>query len=94
MKLRIPGWARNEAIPGNLYRFEEKIPEDFSLLLNGDTIITEIHDGYVSIDKVWVDGDKLKLFLPMPVRLVTSDEMIKDNLGKVAVQRGPVIYCV
>ncbi len=94
MKLRIPGWARNEAIPGNLYRFEEKIPEDFSLLLNGDTIITEIHDGYVSIDKVWVDGDKLKLFLPMPVRLVTSDERIKDNLGKVAVQRGPVIYCV
>lgn len=93
MKLRIPGWARNEAIPGDLYRFDDKNPENFSLLLNGDTVTTEIRDGYVSIDRKWNDGDKLQLFLPMPVRLVTADDRIKDDIGKVAVQRGPVIYC-
>lgn len=93
MMLRIPGWARNEAIPGDLYRFDDQNRVDFSLLVNGDTIITEIRDGYVSIDRVWNAGDKLQLFLPMPVRLVTADERIKDTNGKVAVQRGPVIYC-
>jgi hypothetical protein len=93
MKLRIPGWAVNEAIPGDLYRFEGQNPEEFSLLLNGDTVITEIRDGYVSIDRIWNSGDKLQLLLPMPVRLVTADDRIKDNNGKVAVQRGPVIYC-
>jgi hypothetical protein len=56
-------------------------------------VTTEIVNGYVLIDRRWDMGDKVLLDLPMPVRTVVADERIKDDLFKMAVQRGPVIYC-
>ena len=93
LKLRIPGWARNEAIPGGLYKFTDQNNESFKLSVNGETITPEIENGYAVIDRKWSKGDKILLDLPMPVRAVIPDEKIKDDIGKIAVQRGPVIYC-
>ncbi len=93
LKLRIPGWARNEAIPGGLYKFSDKDNGSFKLTVNGEPLTPEIVNGYVLIDRKWDMGDKVLLDLQMPVRTVVADERIKDDLFKMAVQRGPVIYC-
>jgi uncharacterized protein len=93
LKLRIPGWARNEALPGGLYKFTDQNNDSFKISVNGEKLTPEIEKGYAIIDRRWNKGDKVMLDLPMPVRLVIADERIKDDKGKIAVQRGPVIYC-
>ncbi len=93
LKLRIPGWARNEAISGGLYKFSDQDNGSFKLIVNGNALTPEVVSGYVVIDRKWKKGDKVLLDLPMPVRTVVADDRIKDDLNKMAVQRGPVIYC-
>jgi hypothetical protein len=93
LKLRIPGWARNEAIPGSLYKFTDQNNESFKLSVNGETLNPKIENGYAVINRKWNKGDKILIDLPMTVREVIADERIKDDIGKMAVQRGPVIYC-
>ena len=93
LKLRIPGWAHNESLPGGLYKFTDQNNESFKLSVNGETLTPEIENGYAVIYRKWSKGDKIQLDLSMPVRSVIADERIKDDIGKMAVQRGPVIYC-
>jgi len=93
MMIRIPGWARNEAIPGDLYKFTDNNNDGFKISLNGEAIYPEVINGYAVIKRKWAPGDRIELDLPMPVRTVIADERIKDDIGKMAVQRGPVIYC-
>lgn len=91
--LRIPGWARNEAIPGGLYKFGDDNEEKYSISVNGEAVNPELLDGYAVIKRKWKKGDRISLEFPMPVRTVVADERIKDYAGKVAIQSGPVMYC-
>lgn len=92
--LRIPGWARNEAIPGGLYRFADQNPDSVLIMVNGEKIITgAFQKGYAVLNRKWEEGDKITIGIPMPVRKVIADERIQADKGKVAVQRGPVIFC-
>ena len=93
LKLRIPGWAQNEAIPGGLYKFEDQNNDPVKLLINGKPAEISITDGYIVITRRWKTGDKIELDLPMPVRKVIADERIADDRDKMAIQRGPMIYC-
>ena len=93
MKLRIPGWAVNEAIPGDLYSFESNSHEAFSISVNGMPVDAGMENGYIILERRWKKGDRIVLDLPMPVRIVEADELIREDSGKIAVQRGPVIYC-
>ncbi|MGQ9621557.1 MAG: glycoside hydrolase family 127 protein, partial [Bacteroidales bacterium] len=93
LKLRIPGWARNEAIPGGLYKFTNSSPENAVISVNGEKIRAKINRGYAIITRKWKKGDRITINLPMSVRFVMADERIKDDIGKIAVQRGPFIYC-
>jgi DUF1680 family protein len=93
VKIRIPGWAVNEAIPGGLYKFEDQSDESFSIKVNGKSAKIEIENGYTEIERKWEKGDRVEIDFPMPVRKVVADERIKDDIGKIAIQRGPVIYC-
>jgi DUF1680 family protein len=93
LRLRIPGWVRNEAIPGDLYKFTDQNNEAYKISVNGEQIISSVANGYAVIDRKWKKGDKVILDLPMPIRTVIADGRIKDDVGKIAYQRGPVIYC-
>ncbi|NSW95350.1 MAG: glycoside hydrolase family 127 protein [Bacteroidales bacterium] len=93
LRLRIPDWARNEAIPGSLYKFADQNDEQFKISVNGKSVVPEMEGGYAIIKRTWEKGDKVEIELPMPVRTVVTDERVKEDAGKVAVQRGPVIYC-
>jgi DUF1680 family protein len=93
LSLRIPGWARNEAIPGGLYKFDDQDSSRYTINVNGKLVNPEVINGYAVISRTWRKGDKVTLELPMPVRNVVADERITDDRDKIAVQRGPVIFC-
>jgi DUF1680 family protein len=94
LKVRIPGWAHNEAIPGDLYKFTEQDTSVVKISVNGEKIaISRLVDGYAVISRKWKEGDKVEVFIPMPVRKVIADDKIKEDRQKIAFQRGPVIYC-
>ncbi len=78
LKLRIPGWCKS-----------------FGITVNGNTINNpETKNGYIVIQREWLAGDVVELVLDMPVELVAAHPLVKENLGKRAVQRGPLVYCV
>jgi DUF1680 family protein len=91
--VRIPGWARGEAVPGGLYRFADSVDEKPTLKVNGKAVAINLEKGYARVARVWKKGDVIELGLPMPVRRVVADEAVKDDAGKVALERGPLVYC-
>jgi DUF1680 family protein len=93
VRLRIPGWARNQAFHSDLYSFTDNYANSFSVSINGQAAEATVLNGYVEIHRTWNPGDTILLNLPMPVRLVKANPAVKADAGKVAVQRGPVIYC-
>lgn len=95
LHVRIPGWARGEVVPSDLYRFAtDASAETPRLRVNGRVLtLSEIEKGYAVIRRTWNKGDVLELELPMPVRRVLAHEKVKADIGRVAVQRGPLVYC-
>jgi DUF1680 family protein len=92
--LRVPGWARNEAIPGNLYSFTDQSEEKIILKVNGEEQNAKlIRGGYLILNRKWKTGDTVELVLPMPVRKIEANEKVADDRGKIAIQRGPLVYC-
>jgi DUF1680 family protein len=94
MRIRIPGWARGEAVPGGLYTFIDSSTEGASLKVNGKSVPLKIDKGYAVVDRKWKKGDVVDLNLPMPVRRLASREEVKADRGRVALQRGPIVYCL
>ena len=94
INLRIPGWARGQAVPSDLYRFQDKSKEPVTLKVNAENVPIELSKGYVSVKRAWKSGDLIELSLPMPVRRVLANYKVADDQGKVALQRGPLVYCV
>lgn len=93
VSIRIPGWANGQAIPGDLYTYENKQANAILVTVNGKNTAAVIENGYLKLSRTWKQGDIITLALDMPVRRVIANENIKNNIGKVAIERGPVLYC-
>lgn len=93
ISVRIPGWARNQPVPGNLYRYMNSSKEKAVLKINRQKISLDLVKGFARIRRKWKKGDLISLTLPMPVRRVLCSEKVKGNRGKVALERGPIVYC-
>ena len=94
LRVRVPGWALGQPVPSDLYRYIGPIATPLvSLMVNGEPVAQEIHQGYVEVRRTWHAEDELELHLPMPVRRVVSHPAIADNAGRVALERGPLVYC-
>jgi DUF1680 family protein len=91
--VRIPGWARGEASPGGLYRFMDDVQGTPSLRINGKAVAVTLEKGFARLTREWKKGDVVELELPMPVRRVVAADAVKDDAGKVALTRGPLVYC-
>jgi len=91
--VRIPGWATEHPIPGDLYKYKDVQKNTIRLLVNGKESELKMKNGYASIEQNWKKGDKISLDLPMPVRFVEANANVKPNIGRIAVQRGPIVYC-
>jgi hypothetical protein len=95
--VRIPGWARNQPVPGSLYRYEDSAQSGgngLSLSVNDKDVPVSLDRGYARIERHWKQGDVINLRLPMPIRRVVCSEEVAGNIGKVAIERGPIVYCV
>lgn len=79
LSFRIPGWCRS-----------------FSLLVNGEALSCEgrTAKGFVSVSRLWKDGDEIVIRMDMPVEIIQSHPEVRANAGKVAIMRGPLVYCL
>jgi hypothetical protein len=93
LRIRIPGWARNEAMPSDLYSYEHTLAQSTEIKVNGMPVDYKIENGYAVISRKWKKNDKVEVNLPMEVRRVVANSKIGDDNGKVALQRGPIMYC-
>ena len=93
VNVRIPGWALDIPTPGDLYRFLDKNEEAVKLKVNDQLIDLNLNKGFTVIHRAWLPGDIIELDLPMPVRRVLAHEKVEDDRNKVALSRGPLVYC-
>ena len=94
LQLRIPGWAQDQVTPGDLYSFVTPEPETISILVNGQPVEYTTAKGYAQINRLWSPGDVVSYNIPMSIRRVQTNEKVAENIGKVALERGPMVYCL
>ncbi len=94
LRIRIPGWAwaRGEPAPGDLYRYVETGAASVSGTFDGVPGIGFVEDG-LTLRRKWERDETVVLELPMPVRRVCAGDAVKDDAGRVAIERGPIVYC-
>jgi len=91
--VRIPGWADNRAIASDLYKFANQSDKKVEIKINGQAANYTMKNGYAVLSRTWKKGDVVEVSLPMEVRRVVANEKLKDDIGKIALQRGPIVYC-
>jgi uncharacterized protein len=91
--VRIPGWAQNQAMPSDLYTFASVSDKKVEIKVNGQPLNYTLQNGYAVVSRTWKKGDVVEVNLPVEVRRVVANANVKDDIGKVALQRGPIIYC-
>ncbi|MHA2397378.1 MAG: glycoside hydrolase family 127 protein [Promethearchaeota archaeon] len=94
LAIRIPGWARNRPVPSDLYYYLNTIESEISLKINNIPINVQIEKGYINIKRIWNNNDSIELNIPMPIRRILSHNNVNQNIGKVAIERGPLVYCI
>ena len=93
IRLRVPGWVNGEPVATDLYHFREH-GRAITLKVNGRRVDAILANGYVTVCAPWKDGDVITLDMPMTVRRIIANPAAEDDRGKMAVQRGPVVFCL
>jgi uncharacterized protein len=93
LMVRLPGWAGNKVGPSDLYHFADSTGESVLFYLNGKKLQPEITNGYAHFRKRWNKDDKIQMSMPMPVRKILANPQVESDRGKIAYQRGPLVYC-
>ena len=93
LHVRIPGWTGNTVMPGDLYDFVNQAAEQPRLSINGAAQPLQLERGYAVLGRTWNAGDVVELVLPMPVRQIEAHDNVADDRRRVALQRGPLVYC-
>lgn len=93
LMVRMPGWALGRPLPSSLYTYSGETSERPVVRVNGDVVTSEPGHGYIPIARTWQKEDKVEVTLPMPVRRVVADKHVKADSGRVAIERGPLVYC-
>jgi len=100
LALRLPGWVNNVGAPGGLYSIPQdgenwgSDHSDLVLKLNGKEIAYTLKDGYMLVESVWKKGDQLEFEFPMEIKRINARAELKQDQGRIAIQRGPIVYCV
>ena len=93
MMIRIPGWVQNQVVPSDLYSFSDDLLTDYEVSVNGQAVKGELQNGYLVINRNWKKGDVVRVHFDMPVRTVIANHHVSDDRGRIAVVRGPLVYC-
>jgi hypothetical protein len=93
MMIRIPEWVDKQPVPSDLYRFSDDVLGSYTIMVNGQSVNGQLVNGYLSVNRQWKKGDVVTIHFDMPVRTVKAHAAVKDDRGRVAVERGPLVYC-
>jgi len=93
LRIRIPGWVQNQPVPGDLYSYADNLKPSYSIKVNGAEVTGALIEGYFCIDRKWKKGDCVEVHFDMEVRTVKANENVEADRGRVAVERGPLVYC-
>ncbi len=95
LRIRIPGWVQGKPVPSDLYSYADNKCLSYTIQVNGQLITDngQLENGYFSIDRKWKKGDKVEIHFDMEPRLVTALERVSADQGRVAIERGPIVYC-
>ncbi len=93
MMVRIPGWVQSRVVPSDLYAYNDDIFSTYEITVNGQKVDSELENGYMVINRNWKKGDVVRIHFDMPVRTVVASPRVSDDRGRVAVERGPLVYC-
>lgn len=91
--IRMPCWASDYPVPGDLYSFIEKPSTKPVFKINGEEVKPKMDGGYAVFSKIWQAGDLVEIGFPYEIRKIKANENIEDDRGKMALQLGPVVYC-
>jgi DUF1680 family protein len=94
LKVRVPGWAAEQPTPGGLYTYMTQIKKPVLITINGKKVDYSTDKGYAVLQRKWNKGDKVVVELPMEARKVIANDKVKDDKGRFALQRGPIVYCL
>ena len=92
LKLRVPSWLKTSPTNNNLYTYADKA-RPYSVSVNGQALYPENRD-YITVTRSWKQGDEVVLDLPMEVRRIVANDNAEDLRGKVALERGPIVFCL
>lgn len=93
LNIRIPGWVQNQVVPSNLYTYVDRKNLTYSVKVNGVPQLAVLRDGYFGINRRWKKGDVVEVHFDMEARTVKAHQAVEADRGKVAVERGPLVYC-
>ena len=94
LQIRIPGWARGQVVPSSLYTYSDNKCLGYTVSVNGNPVrAIDLEGGYFSIWRKWKKGDKVRIHFDMKPRVVRADEQVWADRGRVAIERGPLVYC-
>jgi len=93
LKIRIPGWVQGEVVPSDLYTFVDNKQLSYSVKVNGEKAESTLENGYFTINRDWKKGDYVEIHFDMEPRTVKANQKVEADRGRVAVERGPVVYC-
>lgn len=99
--VRIPGWVRNQVVPSDLYKYSDAEKPAYTVTVNGKAVEADLdaNKGYLPANKGYLPvknikkGDVIRIHFDMPIRTVVANGKVADDKGKVAVERGPLVYC-
>lgn len=94
VRLRVPTWTRDRFVPGQLYRYADELHSPaVEVRVNGNPVKYELAKGFAVLQREWQAGDRIELLLPMPVRASSCRQEVEADRGRIAVTRGPLVYC-
>lgn len=93
MNIRIPGWVRDSVLPSDLYFYADNQKPLYRVSVNGSQVQGELANGYLCVERKWKKGDVVEIHFDTPVRVVKANDKVEADRGRVAVERGPLVYC-
>jgi hypothetical protein len=93
LMIRIPGWVRGQVVPSDLYTYSDGKRLGYTVKVNGKVVESTLQDGYFVINRSWKKGDKVSVHFDMEPRTVRANGKVAADKGRVAIERGPLVYC-
>lgn len=94
VKFRVPGWVQGQVTPGLLYQYKDGEAKPVEITLNNSVLPAKVQNGYFIVTREWKTGDQVTMDFPMEIKRVLASDQIAADKGLVALEYGPLVYCV